>query len=270
MINSIKLYKIDTLGLIRSCGRRRICTARDSSCAAIGPKSYRRRPQIPYSILHGKGEGGGHHRWACLSCGPLRRVSGVFRSAMEPVHYVRVCSGEASPQRCTRSWTRHVAPPVRRVEREGYITQGGMREHTRPMIRTGSPPAFPACSATAGGAASTRERPGARRALAASCERARHRYCLHPLASPRPQSALAGGGHCSVANEEQTGHEDAEQATEVCGVCRGRGCRPHRRWGQCQRGGRVVRPRRAAEQSGRSRCGVSRAKAVGCRRTSNR
>ena len=58
-----------------------------------------------------------------------------------------------------------------------------------------------------------------------------------------------------MANEEQKGNEHAEQATDVCGVFRGRGRRPQRRWGQCQRGGRVVRPRRADDQSGRSRRG---------------
>jgi hypothetical protein len=87
--------------------------------AALGPKSSSRRPQIPSRMLHGNGEGGGHHRWACCSCGPLRRVAGVLRSAMAQGRYGRVCSGAASPQRCARALGAHhsrgssPAPPGR-------------------------------------------------------------------------------------------------------------------------------------------------------------
>jgi hypothetical protein len=75
--------------------------------AALGPKSYRRRPRISSSMLHDKGAGGGHHRCACCSCGPLRRVSDVFRSAMAPGRFGRVCSGAASPPRCARALGAH-------------------------------------------------------------------------------------------------------------------------------------------------------------------
>jgi len=81
------------------------------------------------------------------------------------------------------------------VERHGYITQGGIIEQTRTMIHTCSPPAFPACSATAGGAGSTRGSPCARHTLAPCCPHSRNRYCIHPRASLLAASEPAGGSH---------------------------------------------------------------------------
>jgi hypothetical protein len=68
------------------------------------------------------------------------------------------------------------------------------------MIRTCSPLAFPACSATAGGARSTRERPGV------SCAGAVLSTCAQPILSPSSRLTaavvlLGAGGRASAADE---------------------------------------------------------------------
>jgi hypothetical protein len=109
--------------------------------AALGPKSYRRRPQIPSSMLHGTGEGGSPHRWACCSCGPLCRVAGGLRSAMATwalwsrflrsslsaaVHACAGCTPPPGLVSCTRE-TRNVSP-CGAGGRWGSWARGGLKE----------------------------------------------------------------------------------------------------------------------------------------------
>jgi len=88
------------------------------------------------------------------------------------------------------------------------------------MIRAFSPPALPACSATAGGAGSTQQNTCEHRALAPFCKLSRTRYFLNPLASPRPESEPAVGGNRFLANEDRKGNENEDHETDFGGFLR--------------------------------------------------
>jgi hypothetical protein len=116
-------------------------------------------------------------------------------------------------------------PSLREEPLQAGLSQpkGGLRGHTRPMIRACSPPAIPAGSATAGGAGSTPQHTCERRALAPFCTLSRTRYVINP-----PPIAGSGGAPARAAPHEASQgrasrQENAAVAQKLLGPC-------HQRW----------------------------------------